>query len=173
MSNEVVYKIVLTNDTQGNNVADKAGGAGGIKKATQQSDEPKGQTNKKTSAKKAFKKIFLYTGAKSVGSNIVSGRVLTVQLRTGSSDAQQKAEFWYNAGQKAWSFGESVITGALVGGGIGAAIGAVFSVINSGIDMVQTYERLNLQKQLEDTTQTMNMQRETVSGSRYQGATQI
>lgn len=172
MSNEVIYKIILTNETE-NQVAKSAGGAGGIGNQTKQNGSSGGESGEKATANKAIKKIFLYHQAKSIADNFISYRVSTVQLRTGSSLAQEKATFWYNAAQKTMSIGESIATGAMFGGGPGAAIGAVVGIVNNTMDFVQKINTYNMEKGLENTTQDLATQRETTSGSRYQSASQI
>ena len=173
MSNEVVYKVILTNETE-KQVAKSAGGAGGIGNQTKQNGSSGGESGEKATANKAIKKIFLYHQGKSIADNVISHMfVSTVQLKTGSSLAQEKATFFYNAAQKAMSFGESVATGAMFAGGVGAAIGAVVGVVNNTIDFVQKMNIYNMEKGLENATRDLSAQRETTSGSRYQSAGQI
>ena len=172
MPNDRVYRIIISNNTDDAKVASKAGGAGGIQNQTQNNGNG-GEEKKKASAKSAFKKVMVYQGLKSVANNQISYQVSKVQLVTGSSDAQAKANLWYNMAQKGVSFAESVVMGTLLGGGVGAAIGAVVGVVNMAIDAQQSYNDYNLGKKLEKTQRDLSTQRETVSGSRYQGATQI
>ena len=172
MANEKVYVIKITNETGGRKVAEKAGGAGGIQNNTN-TENKGGETSEKATVQKAINAVFVYKQVKSVLNNHVSHEVSKVQLRTGSSDAQQKANMFYNMGNKGISIVENVVIGAKFGGGIGAAIAAVTSVINEAMDMQQTWDKYNLEKELETTKQDLAAQRTTVSGSRYQNATQM
>lgn len=172
MANEKVYVIKITNETGGRKVAEKAGGAGGIQNKTNNENKG-GETSEKATAQKALSAVFAYKNIKSVVTTVADYRVSTVQLRTGSSLAQQKASYWYNTAQKGLSFVESVAKGAAVGGAPGAIIGAALSLVTSGVELAKRAETLRIQNELEETRQDISAQRATVSGSRTQVAAQI
>ena len=172
MANEKVYVIKITNETGGRKVAEKAGGAGGIQNKTNNENKG-GETSEKATAQKALSAVFAYKNIKSVVTTVADYRVSTVQLRTGSSLAQQKASYWYNTAQKGLSFVESVATGAAVGGIPGAIIGAALSAVAGVVNIVQKEMRLSTQEELEQNSRDIKAQRTTVSGSRFQNATQM
>lgn len=166
-----VYELIIKNETD-SAAAKQVGGAGGIQTNDGAGDSSGGEKSKPTSAEKALKQLFGYKAVKSVASQVISFQVSTVQLRTGSSEAQQKANFWYNVAQRGLSVGESLIGGALVGGLPGAIIGLAVGAAHTAIDIGQRIERMDMEKRVEDVSRDISAQRATVSGSRYQNVTQ-
>ena len=178
MSNDNVYRIILENNTE-ESVAQKTGGAGGV--GNQTGGSHGGQISGPATASKAAKAVFGVHAVASIGMNILEGYVSTVELRTGSSLAQQKATFWYNSAQRLMGFAQAGMSGYAFGkmfggaGGAGglAAFNALVNGMNQGVDFLQRMYVYNMQKKLEQVAQDLSAQRETTSGSRYQGAGQI
>lgn len=164
------YELIIKNEAQKKKTEKDVGGAGGIQNQDQKAG---GETDEQSvDAEKLLGKVFGYQRMKSVATNAIGYSVSTVKLRTGSTEAQQRASFAYSVGMQAFNIGESVAVGAMAGGLIGAAIGAVLSVADTAISYAYKQNTLNIQNQLENTTQDITSQRATVSGSRYQNATQ-
>ena len=162
------YELIIKNETE-QEVAQEVGGAGGIQKPTGEGNSSGGETSKDgVNAKKIFNQVFGYQRVKSVATNAIGYQVSTVQLRTGSTEAQQRASFAYSVGMQAFNIVESIGVGAMTGGWIGAAIGAVLSVVDTAVSYAYKQNTLNIQNQLENTTQDITAQRATFSGSRYQ-----
>ena len=171
-----VYELIIRNETS-EDVAEEVGGAGGIQTNDGAGSSPGGERTKQPrsegmDASQALKKLFGYSQIKQVATQVVGFQVSTVQLRTGSHEAQQRATFGYNMAQKAVSLGESVAAGAMVGGPAGAAVALVMSLLNTVIGVSQKIEKLRIEQNLEDTSHNLSAQRATVSGSRYQNVTQ-
>ena len=170
----MAYELIIRNETEEENVAKEVGGAGGIN--TPQNGAGNGgggeTSDEGANAEKLLKKVIGYQRIKSVATNAIGYQVSTVQLRTGSTEAQQRASFAYSVGMQAFNIGESIAVGAMTGGWIGAAIGAVLSVADTAMSYAYKQNTINIQKQLENTTQDITAQRATFSGSRYQNVTQ-
>ena len=161
------YILRITNETS-KEVGEKVGGSGGVKKTAQGSAG--GEKNKKeTKAKAALQTFAGINVVKSFALPVISHRVSTVQLRTGSREAQQRSTMLFTIGQKTFSAAESVAAGFVIGGGAGALAGLALSAIHTAMDFSLSVDRLNTQKQLEDISRDMSaVQRATVSGSRFQ-----
>ena len=164
------YELIIKNEARKKQTEKDVGGAGGIQTQAQKAG---GETDEQdVEAKKLLGKVVGYQRIKSVSTNAIGYAVSTVKLRTGSTEAQQRASFAYSVGMQALNIGEDVAVGAMRGGLIGAAIGALLSITDTALSYVYKQNTLNIQNQLENTTQDITSQRATVSGSRYQNATQ-
>lgn len=161
------YELIIKNESA-QRVAEQVGGAGGINTENENESVGGETTQNETNAGKLLKQVFGYKAIKSVATQVVGHRVSTVQLRTGSHEAQQRANFSYQIGQQAFGIAESLAVGAAVGGFAGAAVGAVMSLVHTAISWNQKADTLRLQNQLEQNTQLAAAQRATYSGSRYQ-----
>lgn len=171
------YKIEITAKGFGEkkNTAEEVGGAGGIQNQTGETAGGSTGGNKKADKpdkdlSNAVRKLFGYAALKSYASKVIGYEVSTVQLSTGSHEAQQRANFTYSLAQQGFGIVEGAVAGASVGGGYGAIAGVVLSLVNTGITWAQKANTLAIQQGLEDTQQAFASQRVTVSGSRYQNA---
>ena len=116
---------------------------------------------------KTFGKVMVsYNAVKSFATQIVNHEVSMVELRTGSNELQQRANFINQTIQQGIGIIESTVTGALVGGLPGAIFGAVVGVAHTLIGYAQNQEKINTQKALEDVSLGMNYIRAGVNGSR-------
>ena len=100
--------------------------------------------------------IVTYATVKSFATQIVNDRVSKVELRTGSRDLQERANFINGIAQKGLSFAENIATGAIIGGGVGAVIGLAVSVAQTSIELGQRQEELNLRRALENQSLQLN-----------------
>ena len=162
------YELIIKNEST-KRVAAKVGGAGGINPENEDKESVGGETTE-SGANPAvlLKRLFGYHAVKSVASQVVGHRVSTVQLRTGSHEAQERANFTYSIAQQGLGLVEGFIGGMAVGGPIGATIGVMSSLIHTAISWNQKADTLRLQRNLEENQQFMAAQRATYSGSRYQ-----
>ena len=179
------YKIEITAKGFGGtkNTAEEVGGAGGIQNQTggtaggsegsvtdvnklRSSTPPKEKNN----AKQALKQLFGFAVLKNFGQRLYGHEVSMVQLRTGSHEAQQRANLGYSVAQEIVGMAEGAVLGAQVGGVWGAIAGVAISAINTTITWTQKANTLSTQQGLETTQQTFASQRVTFSGSRYQNA---
>lgn len=161
------YELIIRNETQ-DAVAQEVGGAGGIQTPDGSAESAGGEKTKKTPAQKLLKQVFGYKSIKSFATQALGHRVSTVQLRTGSMEAQQRANFSYQIGQQVLGIAETIAVGAATGGLAGAAVGLVLGLVHTAIDWNNKADTLRLQNQLEQNAQLAAAQRATYSGSRYQ-----
>lgn len=163
------YELIIESKAT-KRVASKVGGAGGIFEQWAEKEARLGSetTERGVSASAALQNLFGYHAVKSVASQVVGHRVSTVQLRTGSHEAQERANFTYSIAQQGLGLVEGFIGGMAVGGPIGATIGVMSSLIHTAISWNQKADTLRLQRNLEENQQFMAAQRATYSGSRYQ-----
>lgn len=118
-------------------------------------------------AAKAFGKAMVaYSTVKSFATQIVNHEVSMVQLRTGSNELQERANFTNQMIQKGVGILEGGVTGALVGGLPGFLIGTTLSLMHSVIGYGQAVNRLNTERTLENQSIMMNFVRAGAKGSR-------
>ena len=117
--------------------------------------------------RKAFiKGVAIYGTVKSFATQIISHEIATVELRTGSSEAQQIASAWYNGINRGVGVLEKVGTGAALGGGAGAAVGLAIGVMHEAVSISQNIIDIALNAALENTSIRLNYIRAGVNGSR-------
>lgn len=141
------YEIVLKNKS---NRTKKSPISGDTKEAKSAS-KSQGEIDTNTS----LKGMISYGTAKSFVSQILQHRVNTVELRTGSTELQQKISFAYQIGNQALSIIESVAVGAMVGNLPGAIMGAVAGVTHTLIGYAQNAQRIRWQGELENISNTL------------------
>lgn len=156
------YEIIIKNES-GGQVAQKVNNTG---------QEPVSSGGGKSSAEKAIRSVFIYSTAKSFVMPILAYNVSTVKLTTGSTEAQQQTNFWYNMSTRAVNVVESTVAGAMAGNVAGAVIGLVVGVTREAIDVGLAQQRLNMQASIENVMRDITAMRATYSGSRYQTVTQ-
>lgn len=181
------YVLTIKNETN-DQVAAEVGGAGGVN-ATQKSGGNGGGKTAMTADQaigkvgKSVASLFSVNMLVSLGMQEVSFQVSQVYLRTGSREAQQRASYTYSIASRAFSslrnIGTAAAHGAAVGCGYGAAAGAAIAILGEamnwmsyGIEIQHNQSRIDTENRLETITRDMGTQRATVSGSRYQTATQ-
>jgi hypothetical protein len=95
-----------------------------------------------------------------------------VELRTGSSRLQEKAQFNYSINERIAKIGTSAISGAiLTGSPYGAIAGAVISVVDQTIDYTYQVENLRLEKEAEGVTNALTRIRIGTAGGRQGNTT--
>ena len=156
------YQIVIKN----------TGGAGKanspIANDQNESDSDKGKGLLSKSAAKTFLKgMVAYRTVKSFASQINTHVVTTVQLRTGSNEQQERANFMRDMFTKGLSLLEAGTMTALVTGNVlGFGIGAVMTVAHTAISYAQNQDRINTQRTLENQSIQLNYIRAGARGSR-------
>ena len=122
----------------------------------------------KEQAKAFGKGLVAYHYGKAFTDQIISHRVSTVELRTGSKDLQDRANLMLDVSQKLVSAGESMLTGLMVGGGVGAVLGLVTNLLHTAISYSQKQQVLNMQETLENRSIQLTYIRAGANGSRRQ-----
>lgn len=128
-------------------------------------DDRKGLLSKE-GAKVYAKGLVAYHTVKSFATQIVNHEVSMVQLRTGSNELQERANFFNQIAQKSVGILEGAFTGAMVGGLPGFVVGTALSLMHTAIDYGQRVERLNTERSLENQSIMMNYVRAGANGSR-------
>ena len=107
-----------------------------------------------------------YHAVKSFADQIVNHRISTIELRTGSKELQERANFINNTVQKGLGVAESMFMGAAVGGLPGAIIGTVVGLAHTAISYTQAQNTINMQRTLENVSINMNTIRAGAGSSR-------
>ena len=81
---------------------------------------------------------------------VLSYQISTVALRTGNNDRQQRYQYAYNIGKRAYSAVESTVVGGITGGWVGAIIGLVTNLTSTAISVSQQIEKFNLSRNIEN-----------------------
>lgn len=136
-------------------------------KSKSDTETGKGILSKK-GAKAWGKGLVAYHYAKSFTDQIASHEISMVELKTGSRELQERANFAYNIGQKTISATETIVTGALVGGLPGALMGLVTSLLHNALSYQQRVNTINTNKSIENVSIQMNYIRAGANGSRRQ-----
>lgn len=115
---------------------------------------------------KAFGKgVTAYHYAKSFVSQIISHEVSLVELRTGSRELQERANFMLNVGNKLSGTTETVILGAAAGSTL---TGLVVSGIHLAVSYQQAQNTINTQREVENVSLGLTHIRAGANGSRRQ-----
>ncbi len=148
--------------------ADKLlGGKKAVAGNNNQSDTEKGKgLLTEESAKKFGTAMVAYRTVKSFATQIASHEVSMVQLRTGSNELQERANFVYEMHEKGLGIVEGAVTGALIGGLPGFIVGTGLSLLNTLISYGQRQNEINTQKTVENVSIQMNYIRAGANGSR-------
>ena len=96
----------------------------------------------------------------------INYRVSLVELKTGSREMQEKANFFNQTIQKGVGLAESIGVGSLLGGAPGAVVGAAVDATRSIISYYQKVNMLNLQDTLESRSTELQRIRAASLGSR-------
>lgn len=155
------YEFILKNDTS--EEEDENTGVAGSESGKEPKKEKKQLSNAQIGIGKG---LVAFNLAKPWINQVASHEISMVELRTGSKEAQQKAQFAHNIANQAIGFGASILTGFAVGNVPGAIIGALTSVGHTLISLNQREETINLQRSLESRTLQMNYVRAGAGGSR-------
>ena len=139
-----------------------------IAKDQNQSDTEKGKGLLSKSAAKTFMKgMVAYHTLKNFGMQIYSHEASMVQLRTGSSEQQERANFFREVNTKTLNMLEAGTMTALVTGNVaGFVIGAGISLTSTLISYAQNQDRINTQRSLENQSIQLNYIRAGARGSR-------
>ena len=158
MANNNEYTIIIKRDSVRSNESPIAGGSG-------EEGQSKGFLSKE-GAKSFMKGVMAYKKVKGFAVQVANHEVSLVQLRTGSNELQQRADFINDVVQKGVGALESVAIGAAVGGLPGAIVGLVSSGVSYAIQVQQRKERLNLESDIEKESIQRNLIRAGASNSR-------
>lgn len=120
----------------------------------------------KEGAKAFGKAMVAYSTVKSFATQVINHEVSMVQLRTGSNELQQRANFTNQMIQKGVGILEGGIAGAMVGGLPGFIVGTGLSLLHTMISYGQKQQELDTQRTVENQSIQMNYVRAGASGSR-------
>lgn len=136
---------------------------------TSESDTQKSKGLLSKDAAKAFVGgMVAYKTVKSFASQVISHNVSMVQLRTGSNELQQRANFQLQVGQRALSMLETgLMAGLVTGNVVGFLAGVTISGAQQLIQWGQNQNRIDTQRALENQTIQRNYIRAGAHGSRY------
>lgn len=87
---------------------------------------------------------------KPFANQIVNQRVSTVELRTGAQEYEQRLSYQIQVAEKVGGFVSSVLIGGALGNLPGAIIGGAMSVATTALDIMGKYNRLELERNVED-----------------------
>lgn len=125
---------------------------------------PSGQSNSKESAKNkqsegkknALKTIAAANTAISLIDRVSSGYVNTTTLRTGFENQQAKYQMIQGFAKRTASIASTMISGFIVGNIPGLILGGIVSVTGQAIDMTNTMNIVQLQREVENTQIFLN-----------------
>lgn len=117
------------------------------------------------SVKKTIGAVAVYQKAKQVIGSEITYKISTISLRTGQAEAQQRAEFLYNIGQKTWNMAENIAVGFAVGNIAGAVVGAVTSMVSTLQNYLHAANTISLQKAEESISLLMRQERAGVANN--------
>ena len=167
------YVIKLTNETS----KEKP-----VKAVTGSGDGVGGETDEGASkgekyAVKMAKRLVSVGTIVHTADQIISHQHSMISLQTGAQEYGQRASYAY---QKGSSFIKSVAMGAIAGSGsgpfgaiAGASVAALLNVGGEAMNYFLRRDEIQKQKELEDISRRMRMQRATVSGRRYSNITEF
>ncbi len=109
-----------------------------------------------------------YSKVKPWVNRVVSHQINLVELRSGSREAQAKAEFTHQIISGGVDIAESALSGLLIAGGnpVGAFIGLGVGIISKLVDITQRQQVLDTQRALENVSIGQNIVRAGARGSR-------
>lgn len=120
----------------------------------------------KEGAKAFMKAMTAYHTVKSFAVQQINYTTSIVELRTGSREMQQRAQFQNQIAQKGVGILEMGVAGALIGGLPGAVLGLTLSTAHTVIGYTQKQNTLELQETLENRSLEMLRIRAGSYGSR-------
>lgn len=107
-----------------------------------------------------------YKTIKSFGTQIVNHQVSLVELRTGSQELQQRANFINQLVQDGLGIVESIAVGAALGSLPGALVGLTLSVAHKAIGYSQAQQTIETKRDVETVSLMMNYIRAGANSSR-------
>lgn len=157
----MTYEIVISNDTEG------GGGSSAIadnQKTPSTEEQHKASSN---AGKQVIGKVAVaFNQVKSRVLNDVNYSISTTELRTGSSRDQRVKQFNLGIATSVANMGESILLGAVIGGGVGAIIGAVGSMVSFAQSQWQRENTMNIERQQESVSIRQALERAGAKGSR-------
>lgn len=161
------YKIII--ESKGGGASDsgtESAVAGSKTPSPKKSIEDTGGILSKDGAKNYLAGMVAWRTVKPYLTQVINHEVSLVELRTGSRELQNRANFVNQMVQQSVNTLEMVATGALVGGGAGAFVGLATSLVHTGISYMQASNKIELQKTLENRSIEMQVIRASAYGSR-------
>lgn len=146
----MTYELLIENKTQRKKRSPIAGSSSEGKDNSGGGSGTGGESGKGVNKDLAKGLIALNHYIKPFTDQIINQKATTVALRTGAQEAEERLSFKIQVGQKVYGLASSMITGALIGGGVGAAVDGVMSVLTTVVSYSNQSIKLNLQRGVED-----------------------
>lgn len=161
------YKIIIESTGGGASDSGTTSAVAGSKTPSpKKSIEDTGGILSKDGAKNYLAGMVAWRTVKPYLTQVINHEVSLVELKTGSRELQDRANFVNQMVQRSVNSLEMVATGALVGGGAGALVGLATSLVHTGISYMQAQNKIELQKTLENRSLEMQVIRASSFGSR-------
>lgn len=151
------YVITLKNTTSTGEKKPKVAG---------DNEEKKNPKKKNDDAIKGVGAMTAYSYGKAFIAQAVSHEVNMVELRTGATEYAQKVQYAWEVTQRVYSAAETIVSGAVVGGGVGAIIGIAVAGIREIVSLGQRAETLNTKRNLENESLARGLRRAGTNQSR-------
>lgn len=121
-------------------------------------------TSEKSSAKEEqkngnasfLKGVAVYHFAKNIADKYLSNQVNTITLRTGFEEKQAREQMLYGFLTRGVNVAESVVVGAMTGGGAGALVGLAVGLVGQAVDMGITAQNVSISRDVEATQIFLN-----------------
>ena len=110
--------------------------------------------------------IAAYGIAKNMAFKMIDAEVNRVQLKTGSTQLQEKANWYTSLAKRGFTLIESIATGAVFGGGAGAIVGAGVNIAMQAIDIGNTLTNNRIEQGVENVSIQLNNIRIGSNGAR-------
>lgn len=168
MAESRVYELIIKNETneQSAGASSAVAGATTPSSSASASSASSGGILTKDRARTYMQAMTAWHTIKSFATQQINHDVSLVELRTGSRDMQERANFYNQIAQKGFGILEMTATGALVGGLPGALAGLALSTAHTVIGYAQRQQTLNTQQELENRSLDMLRMRAGAQGSR-------
>lgn len=151
------YVITIKNTTRNGEKKPKVAG---------DNEEKKDPKKKDDDAIKGVSAMTAYSYAKAFVAQTVSHEVNMVELRTGATEYAQKVQYAWEVTQRVYSAGETIASGAAVGGGWGAVIGIAVAGMREIVSSIQRVDTLNTKRHLENESLARGLRRAGTNQSR-------
>lgn len=162
----MTYEIIIKNETSNGGGGGQSAIADNQKSATTEEQHKKSTSAEENGGKVIGKIAVAFNQVKSRVMSDVNYSISTTELRTGSSRDQRVKQFNLGIATSVANMGESILLGAVVGGGVGAIIGAVGSMISFTQSQWQKENTMAIQRQQESVQISQALERAGAKGSR-------
>ncbi len=147
------FEIVIENKTGSENKSPIAGSDGQTKNTTNSGNAGSGFSVGNAVRGGAAGLIAITSHIKPFADYIVSRKVSTVALRTGSQELEEQLSHKVQIGQRVSGIAMSALAGAAAGGPVGAffgfIVGGISSLVSMGMERAAAQEKLDIERTIE------------------------